>query len=243
MIMKTAFKVILAFAILAPITVTGQFKLPKINTKGTRTTNISSSDVVKGLKEALDLGAKKSGQSASEVDGFYKNQLLFIPFPPEAIKVKNTLEKAGQQKQIDEFELSLNRAAEDAAQKAYPIFASAITNMTISDAMGILKGAENAATNYLRETTSIQLKEAFTPIVKQSIEKVKVTSYWNPLVSKYNKLTALTGGGKVNPDLEKYITDKAIEGLFKLIEKEEKLIRKDPAARVTDILKKVFGGQ
>jgi hypothetical protein len=229
--------------ILAIFTNCAQLNISLPTTTSNQNSGLSTAEVIRGLKEALELGAKKSGQSASKVDGFYKNQLLFIPFPPEAIKVKNTLEKAGMQKPVDDFVLSLNRAAEDAAQRAYPIFASAITGMTITDAMGILKGADNAATNYLMQKTTSQLKAEFKPIVKQSIEKVKVTSYWNPVVTNYNRLTVLTGGEQVNPDLENYITDKAIEGLFKLVENEEKLIRKDPAARVTDILKKVFGGQ
>lgn len=229
--------------ILAIFTNCAQLNISLPTPTTTQSAGLSTAEVIRGLKEALDLGAKKSGQTASKVDGFYKNQLLFIPFPPEAIKVKNTLEKAGLQKPVDDFVLSLNRAAEDAAQRAYPIFASAITGMTITDAMGILKGADNAATNYLKQKTTSQLKAEFKPIVKQSIDKVKVTSYWNPVVTNYNRLTVLTGGEQVNPDLENYITDKAIEGLFKLVEKEEKLIRKDPAARVTEILRKVFGGQ
>jgi hypothetical protein len=137
--------------------------------------------------------------------------------------------------------LSLNRAAEDASKRAFPIFKSAITTMTITDAIGILKGGDNAATNYLRSKTTSKLKAEFQPVVKQSISTVKVTSYWNPIVTNYNRLTLLTGGGQVNPNLEEYITDRAIEGLFILVAEEEALIRKDPAARVTDILKKVFG--
>lgn len=231
----------IAFSIIVLLYGCAQLNLQMPSPTGNQNAGLTTNEVIRGLKEALDLGAKKSGQEASKVNGFYKNQLLFIPFPPEAIKVKNTLEKAGLQKPVDDFVLSLNRAAEDAAQRAYPIFASAITGMTITDAMGILKGADNAATNYLKEKTTLQLKAEFKPIVKQSIDKVKVTSYWNPVVTNYNRLTLLTGGEQVNPDLENYITDKAIEGLFKLVEDEEKLIRKDPTARITDILKKVFG--
>ncbi|NLH57004.1 MAG: DUF4197 domain-containing protein, partial [Rikenellaceae bacterium] len=187
------------------------------------------------------VGSKNSANSASKTDGFYKNSLIFIPFPPEAIKVKNTLESAGLSNLTNDFVLSLNRAAEDASKKAFPIFSEAITSMTINDAMGILKGADDAATTYLKNKTSAKLKAEFKPIIKQSIDKVKVTSYWNPIATNYNRLTALTGGEQVNPNLEEYITDRAMEGLFKLIAKEEALIRKDPAARVTDILKKVFG--
>lgn len=202
---------------------------------------LTNAEIVRGLKEALTVGAQNSSSIASKTDGFFKNQELFIPFPQEAIKVKNTLESAGITKPIDDFVLSMNRAAEDASKKAFPIFKNAITSMTIADAMGILKGGDNAATNYLKNRTTSQLKAEFQPIVRQSISNVKVTSYWSPIVTNYNRLTLLTGGSQVNPNLEEYITERTIEGLFILVAKEEQKIRKDPAARVTDILKKVFG--
>jgi len=219
----------------------GQFNFPVDFPTTSSEGGLTTAEVVKGLKEALTVGSKNSANSASKTDGFYKNALIFIPFPPEAIKVKNTLESAGLSNLTNDFVLSLNRAAEDASKKAFPIFSEAITSMTINDAMGILKGADDAATTYLKNKTSAKLKAEFKPIIKQSIDKVKVTSYWNPIATNYNRLTALTGGEQVNPNLEEYITDRAMEGLFKLIAREEALIRKDPAARVTDILKKVFG--
>lgn len=219
----------------------GQFNFPVDFPTTSSDGGLTTAEVVKGLKEALTVGSKNSANSASKTDGFYKNALIFIPFPPEAIKVKNTLESAGLSNLTNDFVLSLNRAAEDASKKAFPIFSEAITSMTINDAMGILKGADDAATTYLKNKTSAQLKAEFKPIIKKSIDNVKVTSYWNPIATNYNRFTALTGGEQVNPNLEEYITDKAMEGLFKLIAKEEALIRKDPAARVTDILKKVFG--
>lgn len=209
----------------------------------TTTTNqsLSSSDIAKGLKEALVVGAQTSTQNASLVDGFYKNERLFIEFPPEAEKVKNTLIKAGFTKQVDEFTLTLNRAAEEASKTAKPILVDAITKMTIADAVSILKGTDDAATQYLRKTTSNQLTTAFKPLVRKAISKVKLTSYWEPIANTYNKLTILTGGQAVNPNLEDYITQKTIDGLFVLIADEEKNIRQNPAARVTDILKRVFG--
>ncbi len=220
----------------------GQFNFPMELPGGTQqSAGLTNAEIIQGLKEALTVGAQNSVNVASKVDGFYKNPQLFIPFPPEAIKVKNTLESAGIQKPVDDFILSLNRAAEDASKRAFPIFKNAITSMTITDAMGILKGADNAATEYLKAKTTNQLKTEFQPVVRQSISTVKVTSYWNPVVTNYNRLTLLTGGEQVNPNLEEYITERAIEGLFTLVAKEEALIRKDPAARVTDILKKVFG--
>ncbi|MDD2550480.1 MAG: DUF4197 domain-containing protein, partial [Bacteroidales bacterium] len=176
-------------------------------------------------------------------DGFFKNPQLFVPFPQEAIKVKNTLEAAGLNQPVNNFVLSLNIAAEDASKRALPIFKKAIIGMSFTDAMGVLKGNETAATDYLRAKTTNQLKAEFTPVVRQSISKVKVTSYWNPIVTNYNRLTLLTGAEQVNPNLEEYITERTIDGLFTLIAKEEALIRKDPAARVSDILRKVFSQQ
>lgn len=201
---------------------------------------LTNDEIVGGLKEALRVGTEHSAGLASATNGFYSNPQLFIPFPEEAIKVKNTLEKLGMNKQVNDFVLSLNRAAEEAAKGAAPIFIQAIQNMTFQDALGILKGGDNAATSYLREKTYDQLKTKFKPIVVESINKVEVTKYWNPLASAYNKTTLLTGNEKVNPNLEEYITGKAVDGMFILIAQEELNIRKNPAARVTDILKKVF---
>lgn len=217
-----------------------QHILNQVASQETDAPKLTLEEVVNGLKEALTVGAGNSVGIASKTDGFFKNPELFIPFPPEAIKVKNTLEKAGLKKPVNDFILSLNRAAEDASKRALPVFKKAITEMTFSDAMGILKGNETAATDYLKTKTTQQLIEEFAPIARKSIERVEVTSYWNPIVTNYNRLTFLTGGEEVNPNLEEYITEKAIEGLFKLIAEEEALIRKDPVARITDLLRKVF---
>jgi hypothetical protein len=199
---------------------------------------LTNEEVVKGLKEALTVGTNNSSGIAGKLDGFYKNPRLFIPWPPEAAEMKARLMKLGFSKKIEEFEMSLNRAAEEAAAKAAPVFGSAITNMSVQDGFAILKGADTAATNYLRKTTYSPLKDQFMPVVKEAIEKVKVTSYWEPLVTAYNKLP---GVKKQNPDLNEYVTNKAINGLMILIADEEIKIRKDPAARVSDLLKKVFG--
>ncbi len=201
---------------------------------------IKAEDVAKGLVEALKVGAQKSTEKASVVDGFYKNADIFIPFPKDAIKVKAALEKAGMKKQVTDFELSLNRAAEEATKKALPILIDAITGITFTDAMSIFRGSKDAATIYLKDKTSSKLKETFKPIVKEAISKVKVTKYWENVANSYNKINVLSGGKKVNPDLEMYITEKAIDGLFKLIAKEEEQIRDNPAARTTDLLKKIF---
>jgi hypothetical protein len=199
---------------------------------------LTNTEVINGLREALTVGTNNSTALTSKLDGFYKNPEIFIPFPAEAIKVKEKVEALGMKKQVDEFVMTLNRAAETASKEAAPIFVNAIKGMSISDGFAILRGEDNAATQYLRDKTSAQLKIKFNPIVKDAISKVNVTKYWNPIITTYNKVPFIE---KQNPDLEDYITTKAMEGLFLMIEKEEKKIRKDPLARVTDILKRVFG--
>lgn len=203
---------------------------------------LTNDEVIAGLKSALKVAIDNSSSMASAVDGFNGNSLIRLPFPQEAIEVKNTLQEKGLlQGQIEKFEMTLNRAAEEAAKEAAPIFVNAITSMSIQDGFTILKGADNAATNYLKDKTTSQLIEAFTPKAKDAIDKVELTKVWEPLVKAYNTATILTGKKEVNPKLEEYVTTKAISGLFTLMETEEKKIRENPAARVNDILKKVFG--
>jgi hypothetical protein len=199
---------------------------------------LTNEEVIKGLKEALTVGTNNSASLASKLDGYYKNPKIFIPWPSEARDMKTKLTQMGFSQKIQEFEMSLNRAAEEAALKAAPIFVNAVTGMSVQDGFAILKGADTAATNYLRKSTYASLKEQFTPVVKEAIEKVKVTSYWLPLANAYNKLPLVK---KQNPNLDEYVTDKAINGLMTLIADEEIKIRKDPAARVSELLKKVFG--
>lgn len=207
--------------------------------KGEESSEIpTESEVIEGLKEALKNGAKYAVSTASKEDGFYKNERIFIPFPPEAQEMKEKLIEFGFGEKVNEFEKSLNRAAEKASKDVLNIFIDAIVNMSISDAMKILKGDDTAATSYLRKTTYNQLYERIFPIAKDAIEAVEVTKYWKPLVSTYNSIPGVKK--KYNPDLDKYVTTKTIDGLFILISDEEKNIRKNPAARVSDILKKVF---
>jgi hypothetical protein len=202
---------------------------------------LTTTEVASGLKEALVVGAQNSVNFASVKDGFYKNPSLYIPFPEEAQKVKTTAMNLGLSSQVNKFEETLNRAAEEAVKQATPILVNAITSMTIEDAFGLLKGGENAATTYLRNKTEASLLQAFQPKVQDAVDKVELTKYWNPLASAYNTATTFTGGQAVNPDLTRYVTDHAMDGLFLLIAKEEASIRQDPAARVSDLLKKVFG--
>ncbi|MCW3084494.1 MAG: hypothetical protein JWP12_1860 [Bacteroidetes bacterium] len=206
--------------------------------QNTTKSTVSNDDVVSGLKEALTIGTNNSTSLASKVDGFYKNPALFIPFPTQAQKVKDYAKQVGMSSQVDKFEMTLNRAAEEAAKNAAPIFINAVKGMSITDGFSILKGGDNAATLYLKDKTTAELTAKFRPIVQAAIDKVQLTKYWNPLVTKYNKIPMVQ---KQNPDLTAYVTGKAIDGLFKLIADEELKIRKDPAAQVTTLLQNVFG--
>jgi hypothetical protein len=199
---------------------------------------LTNDEVVKGLKEALSIGSDNSAALASKADGFYKNPEIFIPWPPEAQAMKDKLIKLGYQNKVTEFETSLNRAAEEASKDAAPIFKNAVTQMSVGDGFAILRGNDTAATHYLREKTHDPLKQEFMPVVKTAIEKVKVTAYWTDMVTIYNKIPLVK---KQDPDLNNYVTEKAINGLMVLIGKEEAKIRNNPAAQVTDLLKNVFG--
>ena len=201
-------------------------------------TGLSKDEVAAGLKEALNTGVKKGADKLSAVDGFYGNAAVKVLMPPEAQKVEQKLRDLGMGKQVDDAVLSMNRAAEDAAKTASPIFINAIKNMSIEDAYGILKGKDTAATGYLRSNTSPQITTAFRPVINQSLAKVDATKYWETLFSTYNKLPFVK---KVNTDLVAYVTEKAMYGIFLQIANEELQIRKDPMARTTDLLKKVFG--
>jgi hypothetical protein len=188
--------------------------------------------------EALLVGAENSSQTASQKDGFFKNAAIKILFPPEAVKVREAAISVGLSPLVDRFELSLNRAAEDAAKEAKPILVGAIKQIKFKDVWEILFGGKTAATDYLRAKTEPQLLEKIRPIVKQSIGREEVTKHWKPLADAYNAIPFVK---KVNPDLEEYVTVKTVDGLFKLIADEERKIRENPIARVSQILKKVFG--
>jgi hypothetical protein len=198
---------------------------------------LTNDEVVSGLKEALEVGTKKGTEKLSAVDGFFKDAVIKILMPPEALKAEKTLRNVGLGKQVDDAILSMNRAAEDAAKSAAPIFINAIRQMSIQDAFGILRGGDLAATNYLKEKTTAALTEAFRPVIENSLKKVNATKYWNTVFTTYNKFSS----EKVNTDLAAYVTEKSMAGIFYQVGQEEQKIRKDPAARITDILKKVFG--
>lgn len=202
---------------------------------------LSNQEVISGLKEALNVGIKNSVNLTSVTDGFLKNEAIRLAFPPDAMKARQKAIDLGMTAQVEKFETTLNRAAEEATKEALPIFMDAITNMTVQDGFAILNGGNGAATKFLKDQTTAKLTTAFSPKVADAISRVKLTEYWSPIMNKYNAAMTLTGGEKINPDLNAYVTQKAIEGLFKMVEQEENKIRKDPAARVTEILAKVFG--
>jgi len=218
-----------------------QVKLSKIketllNSQG----QLSTAEVSAGLKEALEKGASKGSDIVSQVDGYYKNAEIKIPFPPEIKNVETRLRQVGMGSEVDKFVLALNRAAEDAAKEAKPVFVSAIKQITIQDAFAILQGEPDAATQYLKRTTSDQLVIKFKPIVQNSLNKVNATHYYQNLITSYNKIPLVK---KLNPDLDAYATEKAMDGLFLMVAKEEKSIRQEPLARTSDLLRKVFGQQ
>ena len=201
---------------------------------------LTSAQVAEGLKEALVKGTSEGTSTASKVDGYFKNPQLKIPFPPDVQKVEAKLRQLGLDNQVDKFVMTLNRGAEEAAKEAKPIFVAAIKNMTIQDAWGILRGEDDAATNYLRRTTSAELRGKFKPVIKRALDKTNATKYYSDIINTYNKIPFID---QVNPDLDDYATQKAIDGLFVLIEKEEQNIRENPLARTSDLLKKVFSQQ
>ena len=212
------------------------------NNNNTETQNpLTNDEVISGLREALNIGIENSVEKTAVVDGFMNNSEIRIPFPPDAEKVKEKALDLGLNGQVEKFETTLNRAAEEASKEALTIFIDAIKEMTVEDGFAILNGGNGAATEYLKNQTRPKLKEAFMPKVEEAISNVKLTEHWNPLITKYNTAMTLTGGEKLNPDLNEYVTDKAIDGLFLMVKKEEDKIRLDPMARVTDLLNRVFG--
>lgn len=199
-----------------------------------------NTDIAAGLKEALNKGVEKQVSKLTAVDGFYKNEAVKILMPGELQKVDKTLRKVGMGNLADEGVKSLNRAAEDAVKEATPVFVAAIKNMSIADAKNTLLGKNDAATNYLQTTTSSELYKKFLPIVQQSIGKVGADKIWNSIISKYNNMPLVS---KVNPDINDYVTQKALEGVFKMIAVEENNIRTDLSSRTSPLLKKVFAMQ
>ena len=196
---------------------------------------LTESEIVEGLKEALNRGCSFSVNVSSVEGGFNNNKLIKIPFPDES--VKNNLLNIGFSENVKQFEESMNRSAEIASEKALPLLEQAISKMSINDALNILNGEQNAATIYLKNSTYQYLYSEFYPIVSLVMEKSEISKKWDLLINQYNRIPFVK---KINPDIEDYITTKTIDGLFVLIAEHEKEIRTNPKARVTDSLKKVF---
>ena len=208
-------------------------------TAATTSTNIANPlDISGGLKEALNNGIAKEVSKLTAVDGFYKNEAVKILMPEELQKVESTLRKLGMGNLADQGVLVMNRAAEDAVKEATPIFVSAVKNMNISDAKSILLGNDNAATTYLQGATTKNLYAKFSPVVQQSIGKVGADVVWSSIINKYNQIPFVN---KVNPDITDYVTNKAMDGVFKMIAVEEKNIRTDLKSRTSPLLQSVFG--
>jgi hypothetical protein len=201
---------------------------------------LSDKTVIKGLKEALRVGTDNAVKKVSKLNGYFKNPSIKIPLPEELRKMADVLNAVGLQKDVDRFVKSMNRAAEQAAPKATSLFIDAIKQMTFSDARKILKGKETAATEYFKDKTWQGLSHVFRPIISDAMNSVGVTREYKRLVKKYQSMPFVE---QVAIDLDGYVTTKALDGLFHMVSEEEKQIRKDPAARVTKLLKKVFGEQ
>jgi hypothetical protein len=199
---------------------------------------LTTIEVNDGLKEALVKGITSGANQASAVDGYFGNPRITIPFPPDVKKVEDKLRQVGLGKEVDKFVLTLNRGAEAAAKEAIPIFSDAIKAMTIDDAWAVLNGNEDAATQYLIRTTREPLRAKFKPVIQSALQTVNATKYYTDLINAYNKIPFVEN---VNPNLDDYATEKALDGLFLLVADEEKKIRQDPVARTTELLQRVFG--
>src|SRR4051794_14325679 len=208
--------------------------------QGGSTGSVTEAEAAQGIKQALSQGLVKATLQLNKTNGFFGDALYKILLPPDAKKVENALRTIGLGKQVDKAILQINRGAEDAVGYAQPIFIDAIKQMTLTDAINIVKGGDTSATHYFRTKTIDKLTSAFLPVIKSSLNKVEATKYYGDIVNTYNNFpTTFT---KVNPDLAGFVTGKATDALFDLVAKEEKNIRQNPVARTTEILKKVFGG-
>lgn len=237
---KTCLTVLLA-AGLSSITLEGnaQLKLPKILSGKSGASGVTENEAGQGIKEALSQGVTNAVLNLNKTDGFFGNEIYKVLLPPDAVKIESTLRKVGMGAQVDKAILSINRGAEDAVAFAKPIFVDAIKEMTITDALNLLRGGKDAATQYFKQKTTSKLIAAFTPSVQSSLEKTSATKYYGDMVNTYNGLP--TTFKKMNPDLTSFVVGKAVDALFDQVAKEEANIRANPMARTSDLLKKVFG--
>ncbi|MEJ2697472.1 MAG: DUF4197 domain-containing protein [Candidatus Sulfobium sp.] len=205
-----------------------------------RKSSANEATTAAGLREALAAGAQNAVQSLSRPDGYFGNEMVKILMPEKLRNVAEVLRRFGFQKQVDEFVLSMNRAAEKAVPRAAPIFGDAIRGLTFDDAKKILEGGDTSATDYFREKTHDGLYNAFKPVISSSMDEAGTTKAYKDMIGKYETLPFM---GSRSFDLDHYVTNKALDGLFIKVGQEEKKIRTDPAARTTDLLKTVFGGK
>ncbi|MEA3447340.1 MAG: DUF4197 domain-containing protein [Bacteroidota bacterium] len=205
------------------------------------TSKLTETEIRDGLTEALEFGIKNSVMEASQTNGFYHNQKIKVPFPMKAYKVREAAMDFGLERQVAEFEKTLNRAAENASTEVKPIFMRALKEITITDARDILQGEEDAATRYFEQKTRDKLEKICYPEIEKVTGEVQLTKHWEPIIKVYNRVRIMSGDPEINPDLDEYVTEKTIDGLFVLIANEEQQIRNNPEKRVTDLLKKVFG--
>jgi len=202
--------------------------------------SISNNDIVTALKEALEISSQNASSKLHAINGFFGNNLIKILMPPEAQRMEARLRRLNLGPQVDEAILSMNRAAEDASGQVFPVFVGAIRGMNIHDGINIVRGGAGAATEYLKNKTTTGLRNAFGPIIQRSLDKVDATKYWSIVFHAYNKIPLVT---KINTNLTEYVNGRALDGLFVVIADEENKIRQNPKARVTDLLKKVFGAK
>lgn len=216
----------------------GQIKLPKALKQLPISASPSSTDIASAIKEALENGIKSGTDRLSAEGGFLNNPLVKIVFPPEAQKAEKTLRGLGLNDLCDKTILSLNRAAEQATKEALPVFVNALKQMSLSDAKNILLSKDNdAATEYFKKSTTSGLTEVFRPVIKDNLDKAGATKYWTELTTRYNKVPLVS---KINPDLNEYVTERALQGLFLEVAKEETAIRNDPKFRGSKLLQDVF---
>lgn len=218
---------------------TSRTSLQKTSPAQEQGAGLTNGEITGGLKEALVSGAKSAAGRLSQPDGYFRNMAVKILLPPEAEKVEQTLRSIGMGSLVDEAVLAMNRAAENAAKQAAPIFVDAISGISIQDGIGILRGGNTAATQFLRNRTTVALTASFQPVIEQSLGQVGATRIWETVFTTYNQLPLIRE--KVNPDLSGYVTAKALDGLFKMIAEEELKIRTNPVARGSELLQRVFG--
>ena len=230
----------LLFAVTLYASANSQSIFDKVKKAVTGKPPVTEAEAGSGVKEALNNGINSAVSFLNKPDAFFKNELYKVLLPPDAQKMEKTLRDLGLGKMVDDAIEAINRGAEAAVGYATPIFVDAIKQMTITDALKLVSGGKNSITEFFRARTSVKLKAAFTPVIDSSLQKTNATKYYSDAVNRYNKVPFIK---KINPDLSDYVADRTLFALFDRIGVEEANIRNNPAARTSDLLKKVFGGK